>query len=88
MSDEPAPPKYKTGWLWGVLAIFVTIGTAASAFVVYGIQETLEGFWFPYLPIAFAAGFVALLCILLITGILYRVDRFRGTPHKVVALFE
>ncbi len=85
----PAPPKYRYGWLWAVLAILLTIGTAGSAFVVYGAQEALfGGAWILYVPMAIGGGFVALVCILLITGILYRVDRLRGTPHREVALFE
>jgi hypothetical protein len=35
-----------------------------------------------------AAAFLTLLCFLFVTGILYRVDRLRGIPHRKVRLFE
>jgi hypothetical protein len=86
-SDAPAP-VYRTGWLWGVLALFLLVGTVASAFVVYGFLGVLGGNLFPSLPIAVVAGFVAVVALLILTGMLYRIDRLRGTPHREVRLFE
>ncbi len=86
--SEPAAPVYRTGWLWGVLALLLTIGTAASAFVVYGVLGVLGGKLLPYLPAAIGGGFVTVIALLLLTGMLYRIDRLRGVPHREVRLFE
>ena len=92
MSDAGTPqaaPRYRTGWLWLVLAFFLLIGTVAAAFVVYGLTDLWStGRWFPDLPIALAAGFVGTFVLLLMTGILYRVDRLRGVPHRQVRWFD
>ncbi|MGI0132864.1 MAG: hypothetical protein ACREDK_07245 [Thermoplasmata archaeon] len=83
------PVRYRTGWLWGILALFLMLGTVAAAFVVYGLTDLWStGRWFPDLPITLAAGFAATFLLLLITGILYRVDRLRGVPHRQVRLFD
>ena len=88
MSD-PAPGPYRTGWLWGILALLLAIGTAAAAFVVYGVTQLLAtGDWLVDVPAFIGGAVVASLSMLLITGILYRVDRLRGTPHREVPLFE
>jgi hypothetical protein len=93
-SDAPgtlAPPAvtYRTGVLWGVLLLFLIVGTASAAFFVYGLSDLLAtGRWFPDLPIAFAGAAVATFTLLLITGILYRVDRLRGRAGRRVSLFE
>lgn len=87
MSD--GPPPYRTGWLWGVLAILLMIGTIAAAFVVYGLTDLLaNGNWLLDVPVLVAGAVVASITMLLLTGILYRVDRLRGVPHREVALFE
>ncbi|HEV2428432.1 MAG TPA: hypothetical protein VGV64_01100 [Thermoplasmata archaeon] len=84
-----APPTYRTGTLWLVLALILLVGTVASAFVVYGITGALStGRWLPGLPIALVGGAIAVLAMLFVTGLLYRVDRLRGVPHKEVRLFE
>jgi hypothetical protein len=86
---ELATPAYRTGWLWGVLGILLTVGTVAAAFVVYGLTQLLAtGDWLLDVPAFVGGAVVASLAMLLITGILYRVDRLRGTPHREVALFE
>ena len=40
------------------------------------------------MPILLAGAFVASLMLLLVTGILYRVDRLRGVPHRRIELFD
>ncbi len=88
MTDEKAP-RYRTGALWGILGLFLTLGTVAAAFFVYGVTDLLStGHVFPDVPIALAGAAVATLFMLLITGILYRVDRLRGVPHRTVRLFD
>jgi hypothetical protein len=41
-----------------------------------------------YALVTVGALFGAGLCILFVSGILYRVDRLRGVAHREVALFE
>ncbi|MCI4358772.1 MAG: hypothetical protein L3J99_07115 [Thermoplasmata archaeon] len=88
MTSDPSSAPYRTGWLWIVLAFFLLIGTVGSAFVVYGFLGVLNGRWFPELPLGIVGGFVAVVSLLLLTGMLYRADRLRGVPHREVALFE
>jgi hypothetical protein len=84
-----AAPVYKTGWLWGVLTILLGVGTLAAAFVVYGITDLLANAnWFIDIPAIVGGAVVASIAMLLLTGILYRVDRLRGVPHREVRLFE
>jgi hypothetical protein len=87
--SEPAPRKYSTGWLWGVLAILLMVGTVAAAFVVYGLTDLFaNGNWLIDVPAFVGGAVVASVAMLLLTGILYRVDRLRGVPHREVRLFE
>ncbi|HZY70364.1 MAG TPA: hypothetical protein VFF67_05225 [Thermoplasmata archaeon] len=90
MSEPAVPsPSYRTGWLWAVLALILFVGTLAAAYFVYGLTSWLStGEWLPFLPIAVVAAFVASVAMLLVTGILYRVDRFRGVAHRRIELFE
>jgi hypothetical protein len=86
-SDAAGRPR--DGWLWGMLALLVLVGTVASGFVVWavlsiGSARTL----LLYLPVAVAGVFVAAVSMLLLTGMLYRVDRLRGVPHREVRMFE
>jgi purine-cytosine permease-like protein len=86
---EPSVPTYRTGWLWGVLTILLGIGTVAAAFVVYGVTNLLAtSNWFVDIPAVVGGAIVASISMLLLTGILYRVDRLRGVPHREVPLFE
>jgi hypothetical protein len=86
---EPLGPQYRTGWLWAVLTILLTVGTAASAFVVYGLTDlAATGRWVPDLIAVLVGGGIAGFSLLLIAGMLYRVDRLRGVPHRRVSLFE
>lgn len=82
-------PSTRTGWLWVVLAILLTFGTVAAAFFVYGVVGVFSGGpWIVDVPLAVAGAVIASIFLLLTTGMLYRVDRIRGVPHKEVALFE
>jgi hypothetical protein len=86
---EPETPKYRTGWLWGVLTILLGTGTLAAAFVVYGVTDLLTNAnWLIDIPAMVGGAIVASISMLLLTGILYRVDRLRGVPHREVPLFE
>ena len=86
---EPDRPRYRTGWLWIVLTLLLIVGTVASAFVVYGITDLVgTGRWFPDALEALGGAVVAALALMLLAGMLYRVDRLRGVPHRTVRLFE
>jgi hypothetical protein len=88
LSSAPAEaPRWRTGWLWGILAIFLVFGAVGLATVVFGITLLYAGSW---LGLLFAAGggFGALLAFLFTAGILYRVDRYRGALTGRVELFE
>ncbi|MFZ1022569.1 MAG: hypothetical protein WAN87_00330 [Thermoplasmata archaeon] len=89
MSDSEAVPQFRTGALWGVLAILLVVGTVAAAAVVYGVTNWLLGgaWWIALLTIGVGA-VVSVIALMLMVGVLYRVDRFRGTPHKEMRLFE
>lgn len=88
MARTPAPP-YRTGVLWGVLALFLLTGTLGAAGVVYGFTGLLAaGRWWVDGPVLLASGLVAVLSLLFLSGILYRVDRLRGVAHREVRLFE
>lgn len=82
-------PNYHTGVIWGVLGLLLVLGTVASATTVYAFlglvssnQYLLDGLLF-----VVAAG-ASVFLIMLIAGILYRIDRLRGVPHRRVELFE
>lgn len=82
-------PKYKTGALWTVLTILLLVGTVASAFFVYGLTQLYAtGQYLLDVPILAAGAVVACIALLLIMGILYRVDRLRGTPVRRLELFD
>lgn len=89
MSDAEPVPQFRTGALWGVLAILLVVGTVAAAAVVYGVTNWLLGgtWWIALLTIGVGA-VVSVIALMLMVGVLYRVDRFRGTPHKEMRLFE
>jgi hypothetical protein len=88
LSDPRAGrPTWKTGTLWGILALFLIFGTVGAATFVYGVLGLLGGD--PLYAIALGIGaVVAALAFLFIAGILYRVDRYRGVEHRRVELFE
>ena len=75
--------------LWTILLLLSLGGTVSATYVVWGLSDLLTtGRYLLDVPVAVIAGFFAALCVLLVTGILYRVDRLRGVPHREVALFE
>ena len=87
MTDEP--PHYRTGALWGVLTVLLLMGTVASAFFVWGLTDLYgNGRYLLDLPVLAISAFLAAVALLLILGILYRVDRLRGTPHRRIELFD
>jgi hypothetical protein len=87
--SEAAPRTYRTGWLWAVLTLLLLLGTVSAAFVVYGFTDLLDtGRFFPDLLIMGVAGAAAVFFMLLLTGMLYRVDRLRGVSHRRIEIFE
>ena len=86
---EPDARKYPTGPIWIVLALLLLGGTVASAFVVFGVTDLYAtGRWAVDIPLIAVAGFATTFLLLLLTGVLYRIDRLRGVPHREVRLFE
>jgi len=86
-SESAARPEWRTNVIWGVLAVFLVLGSIGAATIAYGVSWVLAGAWFGY-PIAVFGGVVAFLSFLFMVGILYRVDRFRGATGRRVELFE
>jgi hypothetical protein len=91
VSSEPSGSKaeFHTGIVWGILGLLLLFGTVASGFVVYGFLGLVGTH--EYLVngiILVVSGAFAVVVILLMAGILYRIDRLRGTPHRRVELFE
>ncbi len=87
MSD-PAP-AYRTGPLWALLTLLLLGGTVSAAFFVWGLTDLFASSrWFLDVPVLVIAGFLATFFLLLLTGVLYRVDRLRGVSHREVRLFE
>ena len=86
-SPEPEPPVWRTGALWGILAVLLVFGAVGSATFVYGLLAVLGG---TIIGIAEAAlgAVVAILASLFMIGILYRVDRYRGAVGRKVEFFE
>lgn len=91
-SSSVAPaeaPHWKTGVLWLILGGFLVAGTVGAAFFVYGLLTLLAGGWVVlYVPILLAGLAAALLSLLFMAGILYRIDRYRGTLTREVKFFE
>jgi len=87
-TEQPTEqPKWKTGVLWGILAVFLVFGAAGSATVVFGVMGLVGGN-LAYLIAIGVGGVVAGLSFLFMAGILYRVDRYRGATERRVELFE
>jgi hypothetical protein len=87
VTDEK--PHYRTGALWGVLTVLLLMGTVASAFFVWGISDLYSnGRILVDLPVLAVSGFLTAVAFLLLVGILYRVDRLRGVPHRRIELFD
>ena len=87
MSDPGPTPKWRTGWLWGILAILLVIGTLGAATFAYGLFGLVVGDPWSAIPMAVGA-LVAILAFLFTAGILYRVDRYRGATLRRIELFE
>ncbi len=89
MSESVGAPRYHTGRLWGILALLLLLGTVAAAAVVFGFTDLLAtGHVLVDVPIMAVGAVVASLALLLLSGLLYRVDRIRGVIHREVKLFE
>lgn len=87
MSSPTETPTWKTGTLWGILAVLLIAGTVGAASVVYGLVGAAGGD--PYDLLATGIGaVVAVLAFLFMAGILYRVDRYRGAALRRVEFFE
>ena len=89
MSGRSPAPQYRTGVIWGVLALLLTLGTVAAALFVFALTNlvaTHQYVWDGLL--LFVGASAAIFLLMLIAGILYRIDRLRGVPHRRVELFE
>jgi len=84
---SPDRPEWRTNVLWGLLAVFLVVGSVGGATFVYGLTWVLAGAWFGFVVAGFGAA-VAFLAFLFMAGILYRVDRYRGANGRRVELFE
>ena len=80
-------PQWRTGTLWGVLAVLLVFGAVGAATLVYGLLGLVAGAWIDGAVAAFG-GLAAFLALLFMIGVLYRVDRYRGAVGRRVDLFE
>jgi len=80
-------PSWRTGSLWGVLAVLLVLGAVGTATFVYGLLALLGGSLLGVAAIAIGL-LVAFLASLFMLGILYRVDRYRGAVGRRVEFFE
>ncbi|MGI0129830.1 MAG: hypothetical protein ACREDE_02555 [Thermoplasmata archaeon] len=87
MSEPVETPVWKTGVLWGVLAVLLVVGTVGAATFVYGLTGIIAGDPYDLIGVALG-GFVAVLAFLFMAGVLYRVDRYRGTAERRLEFFE
>lgn len=87
MSSDGTRPSWNTAPLWGILALLLVIGTAGAATFVDGFLGLLSGSLWGLAALA-VGGLVAVLALLFMAGILYRVDRYRGANQRRVKLFE
>jgi hypothetical protein len=83
----PEQPTWTTGTLWGVLAVLLVLGAVGSATFVYGLLAVVGGHLLGAAVAAFGV-VVAVLSLLFMLGILYRVDRYRGSLGRRIELFE
>jgi membrane protein YdbS with pleckstrin-like domain len=86
-SPAPEKPVWKTGTLWGILAVLLVFGSVGAGTFVYGLLGVAAGVWIDAV-VAVLGVVVALLAMLFMIGILYRVDRYRGALGRRVELFE
>lgn len=87
MSDDAGRPKWNTGPLWGILLLFLLLGTVGAATFVYGLLDVLGGN-FVGLVAVILGGLLAFVAFLFLAGILYRVDRYRGANLRRMEIFE
>jgi len=87
VSSAGGPPKWNTAPLWGILLLFLIVGTAGAATFVYGVLGIVGGDLWDLLALVLG-GTVAFLSFLFLAGILYRVDRYRGANQRRVEFFE
>jgi hypothetical protein len=80
-------PVWRTGWLWGILAVLLVFGAVGCGAFVYGLLGWWGGSILGVVEAAVGAG-VAFLALLFMIGILYRVDRYRGAVGRRIELFE
>jgi uncharacterized membrane protein len=86
-SPSAEKPAWRTGSLWGILAVLLVFGAVGSATFVYGLLAALGGALLGF-AVAGLGAIVAFLALLFTVGILYRVDRYRGAVDRRVELFE
>ena len=87
MTKPSKTPVWKTGTLWGVLAVLLIVGTLGAATFVFGLLGVIAGD--PYFLLVLGlGGLVAALAFLFMAGVLYRVDRYRGANERRVEFFE
>ena len=84
---EPRTPTWRTGTLWGVLAVLLVFGAVGTATFAYGLFDLLAGLAVGGIVAAVGA-IGTLLALLFMIGILYRVDRYRGAVGRRIELFE
>ena len=87
MSETDDRPQWRTNVLWGVLSVFLVLGSVGAATFVFGLTWLLAGAWVGGI-VAGVGALVAVLAFLFTAGILYRVDRYRGKNGRRVELFE
>jgi len=87
VTESDDRPRWETGSLWGVLAVFLVLGSVGAATFVYGLTWLFVGDWFGVIVAGFGA-VVAFLAFLFMAGVLYRVDRYRGANGRRIELFE
>ena len=88
MTEPEEKPVWRTNVLWGVLAVFLVVGTVGAATFVYGPLSLAGGAWVDGGAVAAFGAVVAFLSFLYMAGILYRVDRYRGANRRRIELFE
>ena len=89
MTDPESVPPYRTGAIWVVTGLLLLAGTLGLAFFVYGATGLLGGGpWWLDVPSMAGGASVAVFALLLLAGVLYRVDRIRGVIHRRIELFE
>jgi hypothetical protein len=82
-------PHWNTNVLWGILAVFLVVGTLGGALFVFALTVwLLAGALVLGAVFAAIGATVAFLAFLFMAGILYRVDRYRGVNGRVVKFFE